>query len=332
MAELAERTDEHWTQKREEVSSSRPIVFLVWLVSHLPLWFVGLLAFPISFFYFACSKRARNESRAYQNRLLRYTAGKDDRIRRPHIYRHIVSFALCIIEKIEGWCGKIGFNKINLHDDDVTLLIEELDRKKGALLIGSHLGNIEMLRSLAEYGRTGVSHYVPVTAILNLNTTQKFNNTIKEINPHVQLNIINADEIDAGTISLLMDRIDEGGLVVIAADRTSLSTVDRSIAENFLGKSARFSYGAFLLAALLKAPTYFVFAFREKTLMLTPRYSMRVHKTDITFDCPRAERETRIKRLCGEYVALLEKYCTMYPLQWYNFFNFWVEDENRKEA
>jgi len=59
---------------------------------------------------------------------------------------------------------------------------------------------------------------------------------------------------------------------------------------------------------------------------------MHVHKTGIAFDCPRAERETRIKRLCGEYVALLEKYCIMYPLQWYNFFNFWVEDENLKEA
>jgi len=78
---------------------------------------------------------------------------------------------------------------------------------------------------------------------------------------------------------------------VLPADRTSLNTADRAITENFLGKPARFSYGAFLLAALLKAPTYFVFALREKTLMLTPRYSMRVHKTDITFDCPRAERE-----------------------------------------
>ena len=332
MAELAESADAHWTQKKEEVSSSRPIEFTVWLISHLPLWFIGVLAFPISFFYFACSKRARNESRAYQNRLLRYTADRGERIKRPHVYRHIVSFALCIIEKIEGWCGKIDFNKIALQKDDVKSLIDQLDRKKGALLIGSHLGNIEMLRSLAEYGRTGVSHYVPVTAILNLNTTKKFNNTIKSINPHVQLNIINADEINAGTISLLMDRIDEGGLVVIAADRMSFNTADRAITENFLGKPARFSYGAFLLAALLKAPTYFVFAFREKTLMLTPRYSMHVHKTGIAFDCPRAEREARIKRLCREYVALLEQYCIMYPLQWYNFFNFWTENENRKEA
>ena len=329
MAERAERADEHWTQKKEEVSSSRPIEFTVWLVSHLPLWFIGLLAFPISFFYFACSKRARDESRAYQKRLIRYTASEGKpRLKRAHIYRHIVSFALCIIEKIEGWCGKIGFNKIAFHEDDVKSLIDQLDRKKGALLIGSHLGNIEMLRSLAEYGRTGVSRYVPVTAILNLNTTKKFNNTIQAINPHVRLNVINADEIDAGTISLLMNRIDEGGLVVIAADRTSLNTADRAITESFFGKSARFSYGAFLIAALLKAPTYFVFALREKTLMLSPRYSMYVHKTDIAFDCPRTERESRIKRLCREYAALLEKYCILYPLQWYNFFNFWTEAES----
>ena len=121
--------------------------------------------------------------------------------------------------------------------------------------------------------------------------------------------------------------IGQGGLVVVAADRTSARVRTRFIRQKFLGKDADFPYGVFLMTALLKAPTYFVYGLRDKTCTLNPKNHMFVEKSNIDFDCPRSERENRINELCAEYINSLEKKCLEFPYQWYNFYNFWLLQE-----
>jgi predicted LPLAT superfamily acyltransferase len=318
-------TQLHWKQEKEQVHSSRPIRLLILLVSSLPPWMVNILVFPVAFFYFICSKRGRTEAVLYQKQFIAYTNGK--RFKLPHPYLQILSFSLCILEKIEGWSGKIALDEILFQHDDIDELKTQLMEGTGALLIGSHLGNIELCRSLASFNRTGINRAVPVIAIMDVEATEQFNKTINNMNPDVSVNIVNPADIGVDTMSRLIEHTQKGGLVVIAADRTSASVPERSFEEPFLGRPALFPYGPFLIAALLNVPTYFVFAMRKGNAMIFPKYNMYIKKADVTFDCSRPERENRIRILCRLFVKELEKYCIKYPFQWYNFYNFWAMPE-----
>lgn len=312
----------HWSEEKEVISSNKPLKLLFSLINHIPSIIIFLLVFPVSLFYLLFSKRARSESFCYQKQLKNYLNGRRKFKISP--YKQILSFSICIIEKIEGWLGKIRYDELIVHNDDLTDLISLLNQKKGAVLISSHLGNMELLRSLSSYNRTGVNREVPVSIIMEWKATAQFTNTLKEINPKSCLNIISPDSIGPDTICILQERIQNGELVVFAADRTSPNAKNRVISEEFLGKKADFPYGVFLLSALLNAPTFFVFALRDKSISLKSKYNMFVERTSVSFECSRTEREKRIHSLCHEFVTKLENYCIKFPYQWYNFYNFWL--------
>ena len=116
-----------------------------------------LIAFPVSFFYFLFCSRARKTCEDYQRHLISFAKNQGSNfLRKVNTYKQILSFSICLIEKIEGWCGKEKLSDICFYDDDVVELKKILAEGKGAFLIGSHLGNIELLRSLASFGKTGV--------------------------------------------------------------------------------------------------------------------------------------------------------------------------------
>lgn len=307
---------------KEQVTSSRPIHFLIFCVRRLPLFVVRLGVLLTSGVYYVFSARARRECRAYQKRIIKYTGGKV--IRRPRILHQITSFALCVTEKVEGWLGKIHYDDVTFFDDDVVQLKDALSKKHGVLLIFSHLGNTEVLRSLATMGQTGLDRNVPITIIMEKRATEKFNRAIDELNKDIKMDIVGVENIEPDTIVTLMDRIEAGGMVVVAGDRRPAGGRHKLLISKFMGQTAQFPYGAFLLPALLKADTYFFFALRKKDFMWHSKYNMFVHKASVTFDdCPRYEREARINALCGEFVRHLERYCLEYPFQWCNFYDFW---------
>jgi predicted LPLAT superfamily acyltransferase len=165
---------------------------------------------------------------------------------------------------------------------------------------------------------------VPVTVLVDFSVTGQFNRMLRELNPESQTRIISVNEVGPETIILLQDRVARGEIVAIAGDRTSANTRNKYFHLPFLGREAPFAYGPFLLAALLNAPSYFVFALRRKDLSLSSQYNMHVHRVPLDFDCPRKERERRIERLARLYTGQLERYCMLHPYQWYNFYDFWA--------
>lgn len=328
MANKSIKTSEellHWADEKEVISTNKSLLFLFALMRKLPNCVVFVLIYPIAFFYTIFSKRGRTECRLYQNQLKTFTCGKIPK--RISAFKQILSFTLCVMEKMEGWLGNYHYEKLVLHDDDLKALQNQLEEKKGALLIGSHLGNIELLRSLSSFGEDGVRRDVPVTTIMELKSTEQFNRTLKEINPNVGFHVIDPSTINPETIIELHEQVENGGLVVITGDRTSARSRNRVIRKSFLGKDADFPYGVFVLALLLKAPIYYVFGLRTKTASFNPKYNMFVEKSKVELNCPREKRDEKINELCDEFVEKLEKYCVKFPYQWYNFYNFWKLNE-----
>ena len=322
---------EHWSKSLEVVKTNKPLKFTLLLIKFLPAFLVHAIVFPVSFFFFICAKNARQHVLDFQKQMQKYTDNAAPK--QLNAYLTILSFALSVVEKMEGWLGKIKYENLIRHDDSLQELISQLERGKGAFLIGSHLGNIELMRSLSSFCETGVSKKISVTTIMSMKVTSQFNNTLKEINPEVVTNVIDPDTIGPETIFALQNEVENGGLVVITGDRTSAHGGKHTIKHNFLGKTAEFPYGVFLIATLLKAPVYFVFGIRTKSAAIFPKNNIFVEKSSIDFSsCTGRDARAKIPELCGEYASTLEKYCIKYPNQWYNFFDFWQTEKEENNG
>ncbi|GMO12700.1 MAG: hypothetical protein Ta2A_22800 [Treponemataceae bacterium] len=307
----------HWSQQKEQTSSYWSVKLLLFGVKYCPIFLLRLTAYPIAFFFSLLSPRAKTESK----RFLQHVVPK------PNVYRHCLSFSMYIIEKLQGWAGKTNLDKIIFQDDDIQCLIDQLEARKGAVLLCSHLGNAELLRALAVRNQTGVSHNVTVTVIVDFSGTEFFNRMLKELNPASMHSVLSVHDITPDSVIRLQDEIDAGGLVVIAGDRTSSGTSEKYVRQMFLGCEAPFPFGAFLLAFLLGAPLYFVFALRTQDFKFLSTHNMFVHKSKVSFDVSKKMRKEKICEAAVEYASLLESYCKRHPYQWYNFYDFWEKEE-----
>ena len=179
------------------------------------------------------------------------------------------------------------------------------------------------MRSFASFGETGVPLRVGVTSIADTKTTAKFNKTLASLNLSADMELISTDQIGAGTIDYLQQKIDSGGLVVLMGDRVSSAVPGRSLKQDFLGKEAAFPYGTFLMASLIQAPIYYFFALRPKDITFSSKYDMLVKKSRVQFLPGRKNRDLNLQNFSFEYAQVLQSNCLEHPFQWYNFFDFW---------
>jgi len=340
-----QETPLHWSQYKEKAAGYWHVKLMLILFRIFPIIILRILAFPVGFFYFVFSKKARDESRRFLQKAAPFTEQSKTAKKCRSVFgplRHIVSFSLNLVEKLESWGGKFQFKKIHFQNDDVEELINELESGKGVFLITSHLGNIELLRGLASFNRTRVSRKTQVIAVIDTKVNGNFSRMLKELNPQSSFDIINASEIGPHTAIMLEEKLAEGAMVTIAGDRTSAGKVanradgkaDSGAADGqnknflipFLGEDAPFSPGIFYLSVLMKAPVYFVFALRRGDLSLKSEYNMYVHKSTLSFDCSKKERFAKSSLLAKSYAELLENYCKQNPFQWYNFYDFWLKE------
>ena len=314
----------HWSRQGEQAAGYWQLKLLLVLFRIFPVFILRLITFPIGFFYFLFSKRGRTESRRFLQKVAPFI---DDpkiakKCRSPLAsMRHIISFSLAVIEKIQSWGGRFSFSNIHFQDDDMADLIRELENGKGALLICSHLGNTELMRGLSYFDKTGVSRRVSVTAIMDMKTTSHFTRMLKELNPHSDMDIISSEEIGPQTVVFIEEKIAAGALVAIAGDRTKAE--GKNIMIPFFGEEAPFPAGVFYMSCMIESPVYFAFGLRRKDLSLIPKYDIHVHKSAAVFAASRKERFEKSSALAHSFASLLESYCKRKPFQWYNFFDFW---------
>jgi predicted LPLAT superfamily acyltransferase len=108
---------------------------------------------------------------------------------------------------------------------------------------------------------------------------------------------------------------------VIVGDRTPPAENGRVSQVDFLGQSAPFAQGPWILASLLECPVYLFFCLRDK-------HDYRIHFEPFSerIVLPRSERQVRLQAYIQQYALRLEAYCLSAPYQWFNFFDFWRQD------
>jgi predicted LPLAT superfamily acyltransferase len=270
-------------------------------------WFL----YPVVSYYWLANKPGREASQVYLQRVAKLLPASGLRGDLRDSYRHFISFANAIIDKLAAWSGALSCADVNYQGRDE--LLAQIKGSRGAILLGSHLGNLEVCRVIAD-----LDGAPRINVLVHTKHAEKFNRLLRQTNQDSGLNLIQVTDINAATAMLLSDKIDNGELIIITADRTSVGRNPRISRAKFLGTDASFPQGPFILASLLKCPVYTLFCLKQngKQVIYFEHFSDR-----LTFS--RKNREQSIQQTIQSYAQRLEHYCLMEPLQWFNFFDFW---------
>lgn len=317
----------HWS-KRQEQGTIFGIKLLLAIYSLLGRKVFNLILKFVIGYYHLTGKDAKQASEIYLEQLQSYA--KQHSLPLPDkldSYHHLLSFGHTMLDKLAAWKGDFNVDNLTIHGQDNFQNM--VDNKQGVVILGSHLGNIELCRAL------GRRHsHIKINALVFTEHAERFNSVMKAVNPKSELNLIQVSSMGPDTAILLQQKIEQGEWIVIVGDRTSTSKESRSVWADFLGKPAPFPQGPFMLASVLKAPVYLLFGLRDDS-SAKPHFNVYFEPFREQIILPRKERKQALQQVVQDYAQRLQHYTLQAPLQWYNFFNFWTlsnqQDDDAKQ-
>ncbi|MCB5357670.1 glycosyltransferase family 2 protein [Vibrio lentus] len=313
----------HWSRTQER-GTVLGIKLLLAVYTLLGRGVFNLILRGVMRYYHLTGKRARNASEQYLFQLKAYA--EQQNIELPAeltSYNHLLSFGHTMLDKLAAWKGDFSVDNLTIHGQDQFESMVE--NQQGVLILGSHLGNIELCRAL---GRRHSN--IKINALVFTEHAERFNSVMKAVNPQSDLNLIQVTSMGPDTAILLQQKLEQGEWIVIVGDRTSTSKESRSVWAEFLGKEAPFPQGPFMLASVLKAPVFLLFGLRDDS-QPKPHFNVYFEHFSDKIELPRKTREQSLQQVVQKYANRLEHYTLKAPLQWYNFFNFWTLSKHHDE-
>ncbi len=219
----------HWAEV-EEQGIVWGIRFLLKVYLCLGRTVLQVFLYPVVSYYWLFNRKARQASLQY----LQNVSSFHDVTVTSSLwcsYRHFISFANALIDKLAAWTGSITLNQVEYHGREA--IISLINQGQGVLLLGSHLGNLEVCRAIAQIRKN-----VVVNVLVHTQHAEKFNAVLNQYADLGRVNLIQVTEVNAATAMMLQDKVEAGELVVIAADRTPVGGQGRVSKAEFLGYSA----------------------------------------------------------------------------------------------
>ncbi|HEX7964600.1 MAG TPA: glycosyltransferase [Gammaproteobacteria bacterium] len=312
----ARRRQRHWSRIAER-GSLTGLRFLGALDRLLPRLVSRAVLYPVTAYFFLTHAQARRASR-------RFLAAAGQPATLAMSFRHFLSFSLTILDKVAAWHDPERV-KVELPEAARDLFLSSVAQRRGLLLLSAHLGNLELARAIAT-----LIPGVKVNALVYTQNAEKLNAMLQEQNEKYSLRLIFVQEIGADTAVLLREKIAAGEVVVIVGDRVPVeaggAAAGRSpgstVPAEFLGTPAPFAVGPYVLAHVLECPVLLFLCMREGD-----RYRLYLEPFADVIRLPRQGRTEAAAAWAGRYAARLADYASRFPLQWYNFYDFWGEGD-----
>ena len=282
--------------------------FAIWLIRgiarHAGRKFARLLLGPITLYFLLMRGPERRASVDYLQRVLgrptRWTDGA----------RHIHTFASTILDRVFLLSGRLQHFQITISGlDDIHA---QLDKQKGVLLFGSHLGSFEVMRVLARQR----PDYV-IRVVLDKGHNPAMTQLLDALDPVIAANVIDASQDGPSLMLEIQQAVSAGHLVALLADRVQVG--DSAERVDFLGKIARFPRAPWLIASVLHVPVVLAFGLYRGG----NRYDLAFESFSDGLWIPRAERVSALTALIQRYATRLEHYARLAPFNWFNFYDFW---------
>ena len=273
----------------------------VFLMRHLGIYAAYSLLIFVAFYYFLTEWQSNRFMFYYFRHRLGYSLAKTI----GSLYLSYFTFGQIIIDKIAILAGLE--HKFTFDFDGQELLFKLLEEQQGGVLISAHIGNFE----IAEPFFRKIDLKLQISTI----TTDMERSVIKEylegITERKSLNQYIYVKPDMSHIFEINDVIAHKNIVCFTGDRYFEG--GRSLKGYLLGAEATFPAGPFVIASRLKVPVVFVYVMKEKGL----HYHLYARIAEVK----KADAES----LLEAYTDSMEQMLRKYPLQWFNYFNFWEQ-------
>jgi len=303
-----------WTQAAE-VGTNSALRFAGWVHRHFGRKPSLVLAVLSAVYFCLKNGAARRATARYVSRVGVSSDGPLASGRAPRgwwVLRIFIEFAISIYDRIVVWGGAV--DTFELDHDGSEKLFELAKAGQGALLLGAHLGNLDMMGFIA------ADHDLPMNVVVYNENAERINAFLESLDgPRVNLIQLRPGSVQAAFE--IRACIERGEFVAVMADRTPPLAAAATARFNFLGHDAPFPLGPFRLARALGCTVCFVLCVRVSGT----RYRTILRTISGPATVAPGEQRKSAKELLAAYVALLEQFCQRYPLQWFNFFDFWDE-------
>jgi len=272
----------------------------VWCIRNIGVRSSYVVLYFVAAYYFLFLKKSSRSIWHYFHKRLGYSTIKS----KWSVFRSYFTFGTVLIDKTAISAGLR--DQFTYEFDGIDHLRNLLAAKKGGILISAHIGNFE----IAEHFFADIDFDCQI----NLVTTDQEVTAIKEYLDSVAVKKSTTKFIyvkdDMSHIFEINDALSRNELICFTGDRYFEGS--KYLEGELLGKSARFPAGPFLIASRLGVPVVYVYVMKEKKLHyhLYARVAENVKKRDA-------------QGLLNSYTRNLEAMVRKYPLQWFNYFDFW---------
>ena len=259
-----------------------------------------LLLHSIVLYYFLFSWKGSKAIYQYFRRRLGYSGFKSI----ISIYKNYYKLGQTLSDRVTVSTGHREL--FHYSHDGIEKIDNLLKKKQGGILISGHVGNFEISHYFLE-NRYNISKISMVTTEAEQEVIQDY---LAQMAMDTTLELILVKE-DMSHIFEIHTALEKGGLVVITGDRFLPGS--KYLVENFMGAPAKFPLGPFRLASRLNVPVLFVYVLKGK-------------KRNYELYARQAKAKARdAQGLLKEYCQSMEWVLEKYPLQWFNYFDFWED-------
>ncbi len=224
-----------------------------------------------------------------------------------NIYKSYFVFGQTIIDKIAISSGLR--DKFTYNFDGIEQLKAILKAKKGGVLISAHVGNFE----IAEYFLNELDENVSISLLTTDTEHSDIKAYIESVTTKSSVKFIIIKD-DLSHIFEINAALSRNEIICVTGDRYVKDS--KTLKSELLGKATHFPAGPFVLGSRLKVPVIFVYVMKETR----KHYHLFARTAQV--------KQRDAKGLLKSYTESLEWMLDKYPLQWFNYFDFWNDFKN----
>lgn len=305
----------HWSNIRE-AGTLRGILFLAWVQKTFGRKIFSVILYPVAIYFYLFRPIARHASREFLE--THYQKFPEEWNHKPNthdVILHFFSFGQAILDKLLAWTTTIKREEFEFNDEE--LLEKLVDDPEGQLIIGSHIGNMEYCRGFVQRNNIKV-----INALVYDRHAANYVQMMQKLNPESRIHIYQVDELDIPLILKLQHKLSNGEWLFIAGDRLPLSGPQNTVAVDFIGRKANLPIGPYMLAKSLGCKVTLMFSYRRGA-----KVRFALFKLADKLELPHKEKQEQLQHYAQCFATALEQQCKQAPLQWFNFYPFWIDSE-----
>lgn len=271
----------------------------VFCIRYLGIGFAYLLLRFVALYFVFFSFKGTKASYYYFRKRWHFSIAKS----LYKVYQSYYVFGQTLIDKI---AMSAGMRDHYTFAFEAARIRDIVSAQKGGFLISGHLGNFELSRFIFQQKFNNAK----INMIILDNEHAAIKNYLQNLKSNAKLNFILV-KADMSHIFEIHEALSNHELICMTGDRFMEGM--KYMEAPFMGATAKFPAGTFLLGSRMKVPVIFTYMMKAKHR----KYELYAYEAEFKYRDP--------KSLLNAYIKSMEKLLNKYPLQWFNYFDFWED-------